>query len=103
MINEKLAPVNALVANYPVRLQVFALIGLEMFFVLLLWWIPPPITAPFDIAAFVAFLVIIAAIFREFQPIIKYVKYFIMLHVFILILYLLVYEVIFNWYVYKLS
>lgn len=97
MVNEKLAPVNALVANYSVRTQVFALIGLEMLFVFLLWIIPPPITAPFDLAAFVTFLIIIAAVFKDFQPIIKYVKYYIMLHVFILILYILVYEIIFNW------
>lgn len=97
MIQEKLAPINALVANYQIRTQVLALIGLEMFMVFLLWVIPPPITAPFDIAAFVAFLVVIAAIFREFAPILKYVGWYILLHVFILILYLLVYEVIFNW------
>ena len=97
MISEKLAPLNALVANYEIRLQVLALIGLEMSFVFLLWIIPPPITYVFDIAAFVGFLVVIAAVLREFTPIIKYVKYFIMLHVSILVLYLLVYEVIFNW------
>lgn len=97
MINEKLAPVNALVANYPIRWQVLGLIGLEMAFVFLLWIIPPPITAPFDIAAFVAFIIVIVAVLREIQPVINYVKYIIMMHVFILILYLLVYEVIFNW------
>jgi len=97
MIQEKLAPINALVANYQIRTQVFALIGLEMFFVFLLWIIPPPITAPFDLAAFVAFLGIIACVFYNVQQVIKYVKYYIMLHVFILILYILVYEVIFNW------
>ena len=97
IVHEKLAPINALVANYQIRTQVLALIGLEMFMVFLLWIIPPPITAPFDIAAFVAFIVVIAAVLREITIIIKYVGWYIALHVFILILYLLVYEVIFNW------
>lgn len=97
IVTEKLAVVQSLGSQYDLKTQVLGLIGAEMFLIFLLWIIPPPITAPFDIGSFIAFACMLAIVFKGETPVTKYVKYWIMMHVFILVLYLLVYEVIFNW------
>lgn len=67
VVSEKLAIVQGIANQYELKTQVMALIGVEMFFIFLLWVIPPPITAPFDIGAFIAFLGMMAIAFKGNQ------------------------------------